>query len=90
MTAYPPDYPNDHGQCLHCGVELNGEWIYDYFLKEYGDTVEALSAASMYGAKNGYGRFSRAIYMKGYDESYNKLLPYFKCPDCGEKCYEQN
>lgn len=88
MKSRPPDYPNDHGQCLHCGLDLNGEWIYGYFLKESGDHTEALAKASMYGAKEGYGRFGRAIYVKDYDEDYNKLPPYFKCPDCGEKCYD--
>jgi hypothetical protein len=80
----------DHGKCVHCGFDLNGEFIYDYFLKWYGgDWQKAQADASMYGAGPGWGRFGKEIYMKGYDSNYNKLEPYFQCPECGEKCYEE-
>ena len=80
---------NEHGECNHCGYDLNGDWIYDYFLEYYGGgTAKAEHAASMYGASKGVGRFGKAIYVKEYDEDYNKLPSYYKCPECGEKCYE--
>jgi hypothetical protein len=49
--------------------------------------VKALAVASMYGCREGFGRFGKAIYIKRYDEDYNKLPPYYKCPECGEECY---
>lgn len=82
---------SEHGSCVHCGFDLNGEWIYEYFRKEYeGDHTRALEVANMYGATQEEGRFSKAIYVKPYDENYNKLPPYFKCPECGGKCYDNS
>lgn len=78
---------DDHGHCKNCGFDLNGERVYDYFLREYGDPVKALATASMYGCREGFGRFGKAIYVKRYDENYNKLPPYYICPECGEECY---
>jgi rubredoxin len=78
---------DDHGSCKNCGFDLNGERVYDYFLREEGDPVSASAVASMYGCRKDYGRFGRAIYVKGYDENYNKLPPYWKCPECGKECY---
>ena len=74
---------DDHGSCPHCSFDLNGEWIYEHFLKEYeGDEEKALETASMYGASKGKGRFGKEIYVKSYDKDYNKLEPYFQCPEC--------
>lgn len=78
---------NDHGSCKNCGYDLNGENIYDFFFQKYGDHVSALAAASMYGARKDWGRFTNAIYVKGYDENYNKLPPRWECPECHEDCY---
>jgi hypothetical protein len=66
---------DDHGSCKNCGFDLNGERIYDQFLREYdGDVVKATEAASMYGCKEGWGRFGKEVYVKGYDEK-GKSLP---------------
>jgi hypothetical protein len=81
---------NDHGFCLHCGSDLNGEFIWDKGFELHGTEEEADKYADAYGAIKGFGRFGREILMKGYDENYNDLPTYFKCPDCGEKCYEQD
>lgn len=81
---------DDHGSCINCGVDLNGGYIYDTFYEKYGNHEDALASASMYGAKKGYGKWGRQIYMKNYDKNYNKLPSYYICPDCGEKCYEQD
>jgi len=81
---------DEHGSCLHCGFNLNGERIYDYFLsKHFGDKAKASEYAEMYGAKEGYGRFGYEIYVKSYDKDYKKLEPYFQCPECSEKCYQK-
>jgi len=78
---------DDHGQCKNCGFDLNGERVYDYFLEKEGDPVSALAVTSMYGCREGWGRFGKAILVKGYDENYNKLPSYWECPECGEECY---
>ena len=81
---------NDHGKCVHCDFDLNGEFIYDSFLKEYeGDWQKALDKASQYGAGPDNGRWGKEIYIRDYDKNYKKLPPYFQCPECGEKCYEK-
>ena len=77
---------DDHGKCKVCDYDLNGEWVYDTFLEKYGNHTDALAAASMYGCKKGFGRWGKAIYVKGYDENYNKLPSWWKCPNCGEEC----
>ncbi len=78
---------DDFGECKNCGMDLNGEWIYDYFLEKYGEYDMALAAASMYGAGKGFGRFGKAVYWKRYDENYNKLPSKWICPKCNEECY---
>ena len=75
---------DDHGQCKNCGFDLNGERVYDYFLSHYdGDKVKALATASMYGCREGYGRFGKAIYVKTYTD-HGKLRER-KFPECGEE-----
>jgi len=73
---------NDHGSCTHCGYDFNGDYIYDTFLEKYGNPVDALAAASMYSARKGYGRWGKRMYVKPYDDNYNKLKPYWICPEC--------
>lgn len=81
---------DDHGSCVHCGFDLNGERVFDHFLKMYGgDKIKALAVASMYGCREDFGRFGKEIYTKPYDNNWNKLPPYYRCPECGENCYEK-
>lgn len=71
---------DDHGSCVHCGFDFNGERVYDYFLKKEKDPVKAQAIASMYGCRKGFGRFGKAIYVK---DLYDRNIRYFKCPECG-------
>ena len=78
---------DNHGQCKNCGFDLNGERVFDFFLKEYeGDKVKALAVASMYGCKEGYGRFGKEILTKTYHEDGSKSRVYI-CPECRKECY---
>lgn len=78
---------DEHGSCKNCRIDLNGEYIFDYFLKEYeGDQIKALEAASMYGAREGYGRFGKELYIKTYGENGRKTRK-FICPECRKECY---
>lgn len=72
----------DHGNCPHCGVNLNGGLIYDTFMEKYGNHEEALRAAEMYGATQTEGMWGREIAI--YDFMKDKTVAY-KCPDCGKE-----
>jgi len=76
---------NEHGSCTHCGYDFNGDYIYDTFLEKYGTHEKASEIAEMYGAREGYGRWGKCIYVKPYDNNYKKLEPYWICPECGGK-----
>jgi hypothetical protein len=77
---------DNHGSCKNCGFDLNGERVYDYFLREYGgDTEKAAETASMYGCSEGYGRFGKAIHVKTYT-NHGKMKEWI-CPECKEECY---
>ena len=79
---------NDHGSCVHCGYDLNGGYIYDSFLEKYGNHVDALATASMYGAKKDYGRWGKSVYVTLYDgDTYANKRKVFMCPKCRKECY---
>lgn len=77
---------DEHGQCKSCGFDLNGDGVYEHFLKEYGSHQKALETAEMYGATKEKGRFGKAIHMKVYDKNYNKLPSWWMCPECRKEC----
>lgn len=67
--------------CPHCGTGLDGDLIFDTFMKMYeGNIDKALRTAEMYGAtdKNGM-RWKReiALYSLEMDRTYA-----YRCPDC--------
>lgn len=77
---------DDHGSCKNCGFDLNGERVYDYFLKECGgDVIKATATASMFGCKEGHGRFGKAIYVKTHTDHGKKRE--WICPECKGECY---
>lgn len=76
---------DDHGACIHCGFDLNGERIYDVFLEKYGDSRKAADTAAMYGATEHFGRFGKEIYFK---ETYGDRAGIFVCPECGKACHD--
>jgi hypothetical protein len=77
---------DDHGSCKECGFDLNGERVYDYFLREHGgNRGEALAVASMYGCREGFGRFGKQVLVKTYTEQGKTRLNI--CPNCKEECY---
>ena len=77
---------DDHGSCKNCGLDLNGDSVYEYFLWQYnGDTEKAAEVAGMYGCREGYGKFGKAIYLKTYTD-HGKMREWI-CPNCGKECY---
>lgn len=73
---------DEWGSCKNCGIDLNGERVYDIFYKKYQDHDRAADSAEMFGCTKDWGRFGKAIHMH-VDDGPN----YFKCPECGERCY---
>lgn len=73
----------DKNLCPGCGVELDGELIYETFLEKYeGDTVRALETAELYGATKTKGRWRRQFAL--YDQTRDRTVAY-RCPDCGHE-----
>lgn len=82
---------DDHGSCLHCGFDLNGERIWDTFFKKERSEEEATRIAEMYGASKGFGRFGKEIYYKYYEgEGYTDKKRVYVCPSCGKSCYDKD
>jgi hypothetical protein len=74
---------NFPSHCPHCGVLLDDGDIFEYFLKEYGDTEKALEEAAEYGwEKDKPCQFSRIVGM--YDWDTDRIGGYF-CSDCGKR-----
>ena len=43
---------NQHGYCPNCGMNFDGDLIFDTFMAQYdGDEEKALKTASMYGRR---------------------------------------
>ena len=69
--------------CPHCKADLQGENIYEYFLKYYSNEepdvaeLKAKEASDQYGG----GYFYRDIAI--YDSDLDRTVGY-KCPDCGK------
>jgi len=66
--------------CPKCKSNLDGELIFDTFMKKYGNEQKALETASMYGATKTEGRWGRQIGI--YDMELDRTTEW-RCPDCG-------
>lgn len=68
-------------KCPNCKINLEGEDIYLYFLREYaGDRARALDAAADYGwTKEKPCNFSKVIAV--YDMEADRTMAY-ECPEC--------
>lgn len=66
-------------RCPNCGADLDGELIFDTFLKKYENEATAEETASYYGATKTHGRWGRetAIYSLDLDKTVA-----YRCPDC--------
>lgn len=66
--------------CPKCQSSLEGEDIYEYFKREYGDEEKALETAAGYGwTKENPQRFGRAI--GDVDLGEDRVVAW-QCPDC--------
>lgn len=85
---------NDHGSCPHCGADLNGGSIWEYFYKALQETgyyhdaspipsdeaeKEADRIAANYGATRTEGQWGRQIGI--YDMERDRTVEW-ECPDC--------
>jgi predicted RNA-binding Zn-ribbon protein involved in translation (DUF1610 family) len=71
---------DSHGNCPHCGVDLNGGSIWQTMLEQSGgDEAEADRKAAMYGATRTSGQWGRQIGI--YSMESDRTVSYV-CPDC--------
>lgn len=72
-------WADGHGSCPNCKMDFNGELIWEYFLKEYGDEAKADEVAEMYGATRTEGRWGKKVAL--YDMDRDRTTAWF-CPQC--------
>ena len=65
--------------CPKCNADLEGDLIYEYFLKEYGDEEKALATADLYGATKTTGRWGKEIGIYDFDKDQTVA---YRCPEC--------
>ena len=71
---------NEHGYCPNCGINFDGDLIFDTFMERYeGDEEKALETASMYGATKTKGRWGHKIAIYNLEKD---MTTRWKCPDC--------
>ena len=68
--------------CPSCNTNLEGELIYETFLKRYKDKEKALKTAEMYGATETTGRWGHEISI--YDIALDRTVRW-RCPHCGNE-----
>jgi predicted RNA-binding Zn-ribbon protein involved in translation (DUF1610 family) len=73
---------NEHGYCPNCGMNFDGELIYETFLKRGDTPEEALESASYYGATETTGRWGHKIAIYSMEEDRTVQ---WKCPDCNHE-----
>ena len=86
-TSDSTDDIREHGSCVNCGFDFNGDYIWDVgyrlaqakgFTQEESE-AEADTYASWYGAKRGEGRFSKRVGI--YSMALDRTVAW-QCPDC--------
>lgn len=70
---------NEHGYCPNCGTDLDGELIFETFLKHYKNREKALETAELYGATETKGRWGTQIAL--YD-THKDRTTHWLCPEC--------
>lgn len=73
---------NEHGYCPNCGIDLDGELIFETLLKQYNDREKALETAEMYGATETTGRWGKQIGI--YDINRDRTVRWL-CPECNHE-----
>jgi len=70
---------NENGYCPNCGLDFDGESIFDSFLDKYKDRQKALEVAEMYGATETKGHWDKKIGL--YSMERDRTVMY-RCPQC--------
>lgn len=74
---------NEHGYCPNCGIDLDGELIFETLLKQYNDREKALETANLwYGATETTGRWGKQIGI--YDAHKDRTVSWL-CPECNHE-----
>ena len=70
---------NEHGYCPNCGMDFDGDLIWDTGMKLYDDEERADEYAELYGATRTTGRWGKNIGIYSIEE--DRTIG-FKCPEC--------
>lgn len=71
---------NEHGFCPKCGVDFDGDLVYNHFLKEEnGNHERALEIVEMYGATQFKGRWSHKIGLYSMEKDRTVAWKCHKC-----------
>lgn len=73
--------PNEHGYCPHCGTNLDGGDILEYFIASGRTREQAMETARNYGYRKGHTQWGRQIGIE-YDHD---CIEEWQCPDCNGK-----
>ena len=73
------DRMNENGYCPNCGMNFDGDLIFDTFMEKYQDEAKALESAASYGATKTTGRWGHKIGIYSMEED---RTTHWKCPDC--------
>ena len=65
--------------CPHCNYDLDGELIYETFIKKGYSEERSIEIAEMYGATKTSGKWQNEI---SVSEGYTGEFLYYMCPAC--------
>ena len=70
---------NEHGYCPNCGINFDGDLIWDTGMEIHGNEEKADEYAKLYGATRITGRWGKNIGIYSIEE--DRTIG-FKCPEC--------
>lgn len=70
---------NEHGFCPNCGMDFDGDLIWDTFYKQTQSEDQATEKAALFGATRTQGRWGHQI---GITDLHNDWITQWKCPEC--------
>jgi len=73
---------NEHGYCSNCGMDFDGDMIFDTFMEKYQDEERALESASHFGATKTSGRWDKKI---GIYDMEKDMTTHYTCPECNHE-----
>jgi hypothetical protein len=76
---------NEHGYCPNCGINFDGDLIWDTGMEMYGNAEKADEYAKAYGATRTTGRWGKKIGIYSMEEDRTTG---WKCVECKHEWQE--